>query len=789
MYSLRGWFVLVVCLTFTMAAFSLDARVVDAGGRTARGPFGDGGLLGDTAPRRDTWVNDHILVAPRHGHALEAIAAAHGLRVKRAVGPSGYGSFTLPSGLDRDTFLARLRRDPRVSDAARDAWVYGTGGEPARLARGPLRTGRARWHLDASNPPPASDLRAVTVAVLDTGVAYEDRVALGVTHRRAPSLAGVTFAAPWDFINADAHPNDDHQHGTHLASLIAAAGEYPGIAPEVTLMPIKVLDAQNVGTELALIDGLAHAVGNGADVINMSLSFGPAYVPSPALVRGLEQASAAGCVLVAAAGNDGGDYVSQPAANPLVIAVGANRPEGVNVYGAAPYSNASPRVDLMAPGGSVDEDRDGDGLLDGVIGETIALGDPSRTGYWLYAGTSQATALVSGAAAHLVAAGYSASQVRVLLQAGAASEAYIRAPWIDGRGRGRLDVSGALSLGRSDRAPESRELYASILGWLTPGPVPESIRPAARVTVLDERLSPVAGVQVVGMFTGAADSTFSCVTDRQGACTARGEPAPATAAPAWVVSVDDVVIEGVSHHPRTALFAGEGIQALVAEMDRAPELAGAVPMFRWRAAKHPVLGMISPGLMLANLGSGISTSPLALIASPAALANATACGSGTFEVEGGASTSLPLRFRASPAPRCDEGPASYEVVHFPEADLTAVVLDATGLGDDFLRLSAVDTFTRLDGWGGAGSPLLDVQPVIVATGLGGGGVAVNAAHGAHLAGTPFGELLERGGWTTPAGTPAASALVAGTEMHIGAARHARLAGSSGRRVGTGARAP
>ncbi|MFN7143893.1 MAG: S8 family serine peptidase, partial [Myxococcota bacterium] len=384
MQRLGSGLLLAVCVGVGSTAALGRIRVHDIGPPVAAaGAVAlDGGRAAATGPTR-VYADDHVLVSTHDPIDLAAVAAHHGARVLRGPGPSGYAALEVPAGMDHKALVRALRADPRVQDAGPDGIVKGTG----EALRPSPKSRRARWHMVASNPPVDGDARGVTVALLDTGVAYEDRVENGTTWRRAPSLAGVRFVAPWDFINGDAHPNDDHQHGTHLASLVASAGTYPGIAPGVTVMPIKVLDHENVGTELALIDGIVHAVKNGADIINMSLSFGRGYVPSKALVDALEMAHDAGIVLVAAAGNDGGDYVSQPAANPLVIAVGANRPEGVDVYGAAPYSNASPRVDLMAPGGSVDMDRDEDGLLDGVIGETIALQDPTRTGFWLYAGT------------------------------------------------------------------------------------------------------------------------------------------------------------------------------------------------------------------------------------------------------------------------------------------------------------------------------------------------------------------------------------------------------------------
>ncbi|MDP2313100.1 MAG: S8 family serine peptidase [Pseudomonadota bacterium] len=729
-----------------------------------------------TDPGR-TWADDHVAVAPRREYPLAEVAASLGSRVLRDVGPAGYALLEIPAGLDREGFLRVLRRDGRIAHAAPDGIVHGSADVylPGQVTPVQRTSIRARWHIVASNLPETGDAKGIVVALLDTGVAFEDRTADGVDYRRAPSLASVGFVSPWDFINGDAHPNDDHQHGTHLASLIAAAGTYPGIAPGVSIMPIKVLDRDNVGTEIALVDGIVHAVTHGADIINMSLSFGRAYVPSRMLVDALERAAAAGAVLVAAAGNDGGDYVSQPAANPLVIAVGANRPEGVEVYGAAPYSNASPRVDLMAPGGSVDEDRDGDGLLDGVIGETIALGDPSRTGYWLYAGTSQATALVSGAAARLLADGRRPDEIRVLLQGSAAVESYIRTAWVDGRGRGRLDVTGALALGRDPTGPAERELSVAILGWLAPGPdtsspgeaaVVPTVRPAARLTVLDEQLKPMPWTQVVGMFSGTADTPFSCLTTADGTCLVVGPSAPAADSSVWTITADDVVIAGVSHHPRTALFASDGLQALLHEMRDNQDLLGTVPAWRWRPQVHPALGPVAASFVIGNLGTGIATSPQVMVATPGAMGRAGVLASGAFEVSGGGPASHPVALHARTAPRCEAGPAGWEVLHLPESDLTVFVLDATGLVSTSLALGAAE----LAGLG-ATSCALQGQPFVVSVG---GYARRGGAILGDQVGTPIADWLAEGGWTTPNGEPAATAIAA-TVAADGA--HGRLAGS------------
>ena len=69
-------------------------------------------------------------------------------------------------------------------------------------------------------------------------------------------------------------------------------------------MPVKVLDAGSMGTELGLAAGIRHAADHGAHVINLSLSFPPDYIPSRYLQDAINSAAEKGALIVAAGGND-----------------------------------------------------------------------------------------------------------------------------------------------------------------------------------------------------------------------------------------------------------------------------------------------------------------------------------------------------------------------------------------------------------------------------------------------------------------------------------------------------
>jgi|GEM_PF-2971306 len=286
---------------------------------------------------------------------------------------------------------------------------------------------RAAGVMDAWPLLPA-DGEPVTVAVLDSGLAYMEAEDNGAVHVPAESFANVEILNGWDAVNNDDQPLDDNGHGTMVASIMSAGVNdgtgICGIAPRARLLPVKVLDAEAKGNESTLIAGIIYAVTQNADVILMSLAFPPDATPSPVLAGVISWARSQGVVLVAAAGNHGGDVVSFPAAFPGVVAVGASEAtqwtdaEAPVSLGMAPYSPVSAAIDVVAPGGSLTEDRNNDGLPDGVPAEGFLPGSPDDMGYFLFAGTSASAAHAAGAAALLLSAGAQPETIATLLHDG-----------------------------------------------------------------------------------------------------------------------------------------------------------------------------------------------------------------------------------------------------------------------------------------------------------------------------------------------------------------------------------
>ena len=255
-----------------------------------------------------------------------------------------------------------------------------------------------QWNLQAIQMPQAWDKSTgqnVIVAVLDTGVAYENFEGF----EQAPDLVGTHFVAGYDFVNDDAHPNDDQGHGTHVAGTLAQATNnnqgVAGVAFGARLMPVKVLNQRGQGSYQEIIQGINFAVNNGAKVINLSLA-GPAS--SQALEEALQQARNRGVTVVAASGNTNGP-IGYPATSSQTLAVGAITFD----LQRARYSNFGSQLDLVAPGGDNRTDNNQDGFGDGIVQQSFKAGQINQFKYLFFEGTSMATPHVSGVIALLLA--------------------------------------------------------------------------------------------------------------------------------------------------------------------------------------------------------------------------------------------------------------------------------------------------------------------------------------------------------------------------------------------------
>ncbi len=305
-------------------------------------------------------------------------------------GEPGESTVRVPAGESVRATLADLRSDPGVVFARPDYLVHGAGFHP----NDPGSDGRGHWFRDQWNllrqrfvpggialVPSWQRLislghpggRGITVAVLDTGVAYRKR---GRRYRRDPDLPGRRrFVHPRDFVDDDDVPLDPDGHGTHVASTIAQATDnglgLTGVAYGVKLMPIRVLNRHEKGRGSKVARGIRFATAHGADVINLSLNFEPGVQHCEQIVSvcsAIQHAIHEHVAVVAAAGNEDLPRVLYPAAAKGVIGVGASTYRGC----AADYSDYGAGLDLVAPGGGRDR---------GAAATGEAGCDPQAPGY------------------------------------------------------------------------------------------------------------------------------------------------------------------------------------------------------------------------------------------------------------------------------------------------------------------------------------------------------------------------------------------------------------------------
>jgi subtilisin family serine protease len=261
----------------------------------------------------------------------------------------------------------------------------------------------------------------VVVAVVDTWVAagHPDLAGRVLPGADCASGACVPGLAPADGCDP---------HGTHVAGIVGSSTY--GVAPEVTLLPVRALHGRSeagcTATPKAVAAAIDWAVRHGAQVINLSLGAdAPGTASGTEITPAIRRASEAGVLVIVAAGND--DASAADAYGGFALVVAATGPTGR----LASYSQHGTGVNLAAPGGD-------------AIGNACTLGacvvsDWSDNRYAAIEGTSAAAPFVSGAAALLIAAhpGISRQQVVDRLETTARP---LRAA-----GHGLLDIAAALT--------------------------------------------------------------------------------------------------------------------------------------------------------------------------------------------------------------------------------------------------------------------------------------------------------------------------------------------------------
>jgi serine protease len=415
------------CVTLTLAAVSATPAPAPAQRLQLAPSVGIGYRIPGIGWNGSSAIPSEVVVRFRDdvsGERRNQLVGTFGCQIARADLASGYALVRVRDNRGAD-LLGVLARRPEVLHAEPSYWLhtlaqsYYDPYEWYLFDRGTISArAPSNFGIQAHSAWTHTKGAGVTVAVVDSGAAYEDYS----RYHQAPGLSHTQFTAGYDIVNGTDHPNDDNGHGTHVTGVLAGnlinGGGIVGVAPEVTVMPVKVMSADGSGRDFDIAEGIRWAADHGASVINLSLGGQPppgAGAIDPVMADAVTYAAAQDVVLVAAAGNENASQVAYPAGYSNCIAVGATGFDGAR----APYSNRGRNLEVMAPGGNLSEDLNGQGVGDGIVAQTF---DPQQ-GYnsfdYVFAeGTSASSPMVAGVAALVRAANpnLSATDVRTAIR-------------------------------------------------------------------------------------------------------------------------------------------------------------------------------------------------------------------------------------------------------------------------------------------------------------------------------------------------------------------------------------
>jgi subtilisin family serine protease len=333
-----------------------------------------------------------------------------------------------------------LLSDPRVAYIEENGFMQAVG----------TQTG-ATWGIDRTDqqnlplnqtynyPNTANNVHAY---IIDTGVR--------LTHTQFTGRMGNGF----DAVTAGGSANDCHGHGTHVAGTVG--GTTYGLAKEVTIHPVRVLDCNGSGTNAGVIAGIDWVRTNHVKpaVANMSLGGGAAQAVDDAVTNAIN----AGVVFAIAAGNDNASACNySPARTPSAITVGAT----TSTDARASYSNYGTCLDIFGPGSS--------------ITSAWGTGDTATN---TISGTSMASPHVAGVAALYLSANPAATPQQV------------RDALVSNGTQGKVTSPGTGS--------PNVLLYSGFIGGGTPG---DTTPPSTSIT------SPAGGATLSGTATISANAS------------------------------------------------------------------------------------------------------------------------------------------------------------------------------------------------------------------------------------------------------------------------------------------
>jgi serine protease AprX len=370
--------------------------------------------------RMDVIVQFNVTPSAKHYQRM----AARGATVKTRLHGIKAAAFNIPVAA-----LAQLEKDSDV--------VYVSPDRKVTLKDNSYEVFASAVEADVAAQQYGLDGTGIGVAVIDSGVA---------DHKDFHNASGTRVVHSESFVPGVTSAVDAYGHGTHVSGIIGGNGsasgagsgyasQIVGMAPNVNIINLRVLDQNGAGTDSQVIAAIQRAIQLQAQynirVINLSLGrpVYESYTVDP-LDQAVEQAWAAGIVVVVAAGNDGRDNsmgtngfatIGSPGNDPAVITVGATRTFNTatrNDDAIASYSSKGPTLldhvvkpDVVAPGNRVGSLLVKNSTLDTEF-PTLEItptapcapaAPPAPPGcptqYFRLSGTSMATPVVSGAVA------------------------------------------------------------------------------------------------------------------------------------------------------------------------------------------------------------------------------------------------------------------------------------------------------------------------------------------------------------------------------------------------------
>lgn len=246
------------------------------------------------------------------------------------------------------------------------------------------------------NLPSGYSGSGVNVCIVDTG--------MELNH---PDLKGFDVAAWVDIVQGKSNPYDDHGHGTNMAGILVANGWINGIAKDVNLYVAKALLANGSGYEEDVVAGIDWCIGQNVSIISLSLGGGQDLFPLPSsngrtIEDSVNDATARGIFVIAAAGNDGGENddgdVASPGSERRVICVGGVTLSGDHWAKSSTGNNGFSAIPFKLPRGDPDKKPE-------LVAPAKDVPVLNTQGTWSSSsGTSAATVYVTGAIAILLEA-------------------------------------------------------------------------------------------------------------------------------------------------------------------------------------------------------------------------------------------------------------------------------------------------------------------------------------------------------------------------------------------------